>query len=377
MKIGIDYTAALKQSGGIGRYTRGLIKALAQLDQTNSYTLMCTPDGPDDGLLYYRSFTNFSSSQFPLPERWMTIGWHRFYLPVPVEWFSGRLDLFHSPNFILPPTNQAKTLLTVHDLSFIRHPQGAVNKLRRWLEKVVPRSLARADHVLADSISTRHDLTEVFGVSPEKISVVGAGVDERFRPVADPLRLERVQHRYKLPARFVLGVGTLEPRKNFTGLIEAFSQSPIRESHHLVIAGGKGWLYDDIFAAAESSPVANRIHMIGFVADDDLPLLYNLADVFAYPSHYEGFGIPVIEAMACGTPVICADNSSLPEVAGEAALQISATDTTALAEALHQLATDYSLRQTAIEAGFKQAQKFNWPDAAERLLAVYRNFLIN
>lgn len=374
MNIGIDYTSALKQGGGIGRYTRGLITTLAQLDRQHHYRLMYTPDSPLEGLRLFETYPNFSTHRYPLAERWLTIGWHRLFLPVPVETFSGPLDLFHSPNFILPPVRQTKTLLTVHDLSFIRHPQGAVDKLRRWLEKVVPRSLERADHVLADSESTKRDLMELFGTPAADITVVGAGVEPRFKPITEPAELQRVAKRYNLPSDFILSVGTLEPRKNFTGLIDAFSRSPVRETHHLVIAGGKGWLYDDIFAAAEASPVANRIHLIGFVADDDLPTLYSLADVFAYPSHYEGFGIPVVEAMACGTPVICADNSSLPEVAGNSALQVPATNIDALAGAMHRLAVDSSLRESVIASGFLQVQKFNWPAAAQRLLAVYQQF---
>ncbi len=373
LKIGIDYTAALKQSGGIGRYTRGLITTVAELDNQNSYTLMATPDAPLDGLQFFQNRPNFIHKLYPLAERWMTIGWHRLYLPVPVEWFSGPVQLFHSPNFILPPTHRAKTLLTVHDLSFIRHPQGAVTSLRKWLEKVVPRSLARADHILADSQSTKQDLIQIFNVSSHLITVVGAGVEARFQPVTDSRRLETVRRRYHLPPseKFILSLGTLEPRKNFTGLIQAYNRSPACQSHHLVIAGGKGWLFQEIFAAADSSPVADRIHLIGFVDDDDLPTLYSLADIFAFPSHYEGFGIPVIEAMACGTPVVCADNSCLPEVGGQAALQIGATDITALAEALHRLATDKTLRQKAIDEGFRQAQRFTWPATARRLLAVY------
>jgi glycosyltransferase involved in cell wall biosynthesis len=374
LKIGIDYTAALKQSGGIGRYTRGLITTLAQLDHQNQYTLLAPSDAPRHDLQTFQNHSNFNYKIYPLPERWLTIGWHRFYLPVPVEWLAGQLDLFHSPNFILPPTERAKTLLTVHDLSFIRHPQGAVAGLRQWLNRVVPRSLARADHILADSTSTKQDLIDIFKLNPTDITVVGAGVEERFQPIADAATLAAVRERYRLPEKFVLGLGTLEPRKNFTGLIAAFSQSSVRETHHLVIAGGKGWLYNDIFAAAQTSPVANRIHLIGFVADADLPALYSLADIFAYPSHYEGFGIPVIEAMACGTPVVCANNSCLPEVAGDSALQVTATDTAALAGTLTQLATNPALREHAVRAGFRQAQKFTWPAAAKRLLSVYQRF---
>lgn len=377
MNIGIDYTAALKQSGGIGRYTRGLITTLAQLDSHHHYTLLAPPDAPLVGLHSFQAYPNFNSKIYPLPERWLTIGWHRLYLPIPVEWLTGPFDLFHSPNFILPPVHRAKTLLTVHDLSFIRHPQGAVDSLRRWLNQVVPWSLARADHILADSTSTKNDLIELYQINADRITVVGAGVEKRFQPLTDSIRLEQVRQRYRLPPaeKFILGLGTLEPRKNFTGLIAAFTASPVRETHHLVIAGGKGWLYDDIFAAARTSPAADRIHLIGFVADEDLPALYNLADIFAYPSHYEGFGIPVIEAMACGTPVVCANNSCLPEVAGDSALQVTATDTSALAEALHRLATEPELRQQAIEAGFRQAGTFTWPAAATRLLQVYQRLL--
>ncbi len=375
MRIAIDFTAALKQSGGIGRYTRGLVTTLAALDRHNRYTLLATPDAPLDDLKSFQKYPNFQHKIYPLPERWMTIGWHRFYLPLPVEWFSGPVDLFHSPNFILPPVRRAKALLTVHDLSFIRHPQGAVETLRTWLNKVVPRSLERADHILADSVSTKADLIEIFSVEPARITVVGAGVEERFQPITDEGQREEVRQRYGLPPEpFILGLGTLEPRKNFSGLIRAFSQSPVRETHHLVIAGGKGWLYDDIFEAAATSAVSERIHLAGFIADDDLPTLYSLADIFAYPSHYEGFGIPVIEAMACGTPVVCADNSSLPEVAGESAVQVKATDLDGLAEALHHLATDHGLREKATVEGFAQARKFTWEAAATRLLGVYEQF---
>jgi glycosyltransferase involved in cell wall biosynthesis len=375
MLIGIDYTAALKQSGGIGRYTRGLVTTLAELEQQYSYQLLATPDAPAEGLQQFQAYKNFSHKLYPLPERWMTIGWHRLYLPIPVEWFAGPVDLFHSPNFILPPVRRAKTLLTVHDLSFIRHPQGALPKLRNWLNKVVPRSLNRADHILADSESTKHDLFDIFEILPERVTVVGAGVEERFQPITDQIILKAVRERYCLPEKFVLGLGTLEPRKNFTGLIQAFSQSLVRETHHLIIAGGKGWLYDDIFMAAANSPVSDRIHLIGFVADEDLPALYTLADIFAYPSHYEGFGIPIIEAMACGTPVVCANNSSLPEVAGQAAIQVIATDTGALSEALHHLATDALARNQAIDGGFLQAKKFTWSVATKRLLSVYQHLL--
>jgi glycosyltransferase involved in cell wall biosynthesis len=319
---------------------------------------------------------NFKLRFVPISDRWATILWYRLNLPLPVDVFTGRVDLFHGPSFTLPPSF-VPGLLTVHDLSFLRYPQGAHPALLAWLTKAVPRSLRRACHVLADSESTRADLIELMRVPAAQITVIGAGVEERFQPVTDPEARSRVRARYHLPDRFVLSVSTLEPRKNFPGLISAFNGlasvggKPTMDDLHLVIAGGRGWLYDEIFAAAKASPVPERIHITGYVADEDLPALYSLATLFAFPSNYEGFGIPVLEAMACGTPVVCADNSSLPEVAGDAALLVEATNADRLADAMRQLLIDTSLRETLIQRGYKQARKFTWEGAARRLLEVY------
>jgi glycosyltransferase involved in cell wall biosynthesis len=374
MNIAIDYTPAVHQAAGIGRYTRGLVAALARLDTRHRFTLLVL--GRAGARFTPNSLpANFTLRYAPLSDRWATVLWHRLNLPLPVDVFTGRTDLFHGPSFTLPPSF-APSLLTVHDLSFLRYPQGAFPPLLAWLSRAVPRSLRRARAVLADSESTRLDLIELMGIPAGRITVIGAGVDEHFRRVSDQPALAAVRARYHLPERFILGISTLEPRKNFTGLIAAFNRLAAAglPDLHLVIAGGKGWLYDDIFAAATASPVSQRIHFPGFVADEDLPALYTLADLFAFPSHYEGFGIPVLEAMACGTPVVCADNSSLPEVAGDAALLVPAADSQALADALHLLLIDTSLRESLVARGLEQVKKFAWEAAARRLLAVYETF---
>jgi len=375
MHIAIDYTPAVHQQAGIGRYTRGLVQALTRLDSDNRYTLMVL--GRTGAQFIPKTLpANFKLRFIPISDRWATVLWYRLNLPIPVELFSGQTDLFHGPSFTLPPSF-TPSLLTVHDLSFLRYPQGAHPGLLAWLIKAVPRSLRRARHVLADSESTRADLIELMQVPSERITVIGAGVEKRFQPVTAPETLARVRARYRLPNRFILSVSTLEPRKNLTGLIAAFNRMASSNALssmadlHLVIAGGKGWLYDDIFAAAETSPLRERIHFAGYVADEDLPALYSLATLFAFPSHYEGFGIPVLESMACGTPVVCANNSSLPEIAGDAALLIEATDTEALTDAMHQLVIDASLREGLIQRGYEQAGKFKWEEAARRLLDVY------
>ena len=370
MHIGFHYTSALRQQGGIGRYTRELINTLAILDTKNRYTLLVSKDSPLDKLPTLPD--NFQVKVMPLTEKIMTILWHRLYLPLWVDVGGGAYDIFHSPNFILPPLYNTCGLLTVHDLSFMKYPHKTVPKLQKWLSKTVPHSIKRATHVLADSMSTKNDLETMLNVPSKKISVVGAGVESRFKPIIDTHILNHVRQKYNLPTKFILGLSTLEPRKNFEGLIQAFNHvEPFFSDMHLVIAGGKGWLYESIFAEAESSSVSDKIHIIGFVDDDDLPAIYSMAEVFAYPSYYEGFGIPVLESMACGTPVVAADNSSLPEVMGEAGIMVPATDITALAVAIKELCCDHALRERYIQRGFEQASKFTWGKTADILLNVY------
>jgi glycosyltransferase involved in cell wall biosynthesis len=253
-------------------------------------------------------------------------------------------------------------------------PDCADAGLRAYLSRVVPRSVARASHVLADSESTRRDLTHLLGVSPDRVTVVYPGVEARFHPEQDAAALARVRQRYSVgDAPFVLGVGTLEPRKNWPALIRAWTR--LRQAsglpHRLVIAGGKGWLAEGIFAAAQASPYRDDIVFTGFVDDADLPALYAAAGVFAFPSRYEGFGIPVVEALACGTPVVCAYNSSLPEAAGDAALLVTCDDDAALAAALQRLIEDQALRQSLQAAGLAQAARFTWQSAAAALWQTY------
>ena len=322
MRIGIDYTAAVRQHAGIGRYTRNLIRALADLDRENRYTLFVAGGwGGGDGLGPWPD--NFRLRGLPLSDRWLNILWQRLRLPLPIQWVTGPLDLFHSPDFVLPPLGRTPAVLTVHDLSFLRVPQCFVPGFREYLEGAVSRAVDRARFILADSLNTRSDLIELMGVEPEGVGVLYPGVEARFAPIRNPAALDPVRSRYRLPERFVLGLGTLQPRKNFEGLVDAFGRLLAAHGHepafadlHLVIAGGEGWLYEEIMERIERSGLEHRVQLLGFVDDGDLPALYNLASVFAVPSWYEGFGVPLLEAMACGTPVISADNSSLPVAVG-------------------------------------------------------------
>ncbi|MFN2291996.1 MAG: glycosyltransferase family 4 protein [Anaerolineae bacterium] len=381
MRIGIDYTAAVRQQGGIGRYTRSLIRALSEIDTRNQYVLFVMGGHEaDDGHGNWPD--NFRLRPVPISDRWFNVLWQRVRVPVPVQVWTGRLDLFHSPDFVLPPLGRTPAVLTVHDLSFLRVPWCFVPGFRDYLEAAVSRSVRKASLILADSLSTERDLAELLGVELERVHVLYPGVDSRFRPVTDPEALGEVRQRYSLPESFVLGLSTLQPRKNFAGLIDAFGRLLAAEGGaqaiqglQLVIAGGSGWLSEDIQEAIGRAGLEGRVRVVGFVDDHDLPALYTLASAFAFPSWYEGFGVPVLEAMACGTPVVAADNSSLPEVVGEAGLLVGAGDADALAQALFSLLVRQDVRQRLVARGLERVRRFSWPASATALLQAYERTL--
>ena len=401
MRIGIDYTPAIWQGAGIGRYTRELVRAVIEQGGDFRYTLFYAAGGVERANPYLADLhqlraahPNVRAAPIPLSPRRLTQLWQRLRAPLPVELFTGPLDLLHAPDFVLPPT-RARTLLTIHDLSFLVHPECAVPSMVRYLSDAVPRSVRRADTVLADSQATRQDLARLLGYDPARVTVVYPGVSPRFRPLP-PEATEPVRARLGLPERFVLFVSTLEPRKNLVRLLEAFARvggwgmgasgfptpipHPPSPDLHLVLAGRRGWLYEDIFATIERLGLGDRVRLLDFVDDKDLPALYNLAWAFAYPSIYEGFGFPALEALACGAPVVTADNSSLPEVVGDpasssgeaAAVLAPAEDVAALAAALGRVVFDTALRARLREAGPLRARRFTWERAAQQVLECYR-----
>jgi glycosyltransferase involved in cell wall biosynthesis len=377
--IAIDYTPALRQQAGIGRIVRGQVQALCELN--SGYDLRLLVVGRTDSAA--RAAAPLRLHTTPLDERNMVRLWHRLDSPLPrVEWFTGGpLDLFHATDFVLPPSGARRKLLTVHDLAFLFYPDAAMPSLHHYLNVVVPRSVRRADAVVADSHHTARDLREQWQVPEERIHVVQGAVDHgQFRPVTDEQTLRGVRERYGIGAGpYILTLSRLEPRKNHVRLIAAFAEARAagRLPHRLVIGGGKGWLYEAIYARVEELHLEEHVCFTGFVADADLPALFSGAEFFAYPSLYEGFGLPILEALACGTPVLTGDNSCLPEAGGSGAIYVNSQDVSDIADGILRLATDDALRARLRAAGLEHAATFTWERSAGQLLAAYAHVLNN
>jgi glycosyltransferase involved in cell wall biosynthesis len=311
-------------------------------------------------------------SHWPTGRAPVRVAWEQVVQP----WVLRRIgaDLVHGPAFVSPVLAPCPAVVTIHDLSFLRFPALFRPGNRLYLAVLTRLSARRARRLIAVSAETASEVTRLLRVPAERIDVVYHGVDPTFRPLPAG-EVAAFRQRRGLPERFVLFVGTLEPRKNLVRLVEAFARISDgmdgRMRARLVLAGGKGWLYDELFARVEALGLDKEVVFPGYVASDELPLWYNAATVLAYPSLYEGFGLPVLEAQACGTPVLTSNVSSLPEAAGGAALMVDPYDVEALAAGLHRLLVDESLRHELRERGLAHAGQFSWTRTAEETARVY------
>jgi glycosyltransferase involved in cell wall biosynthesis len=261
--------------------------------------------------------------------------------------------------------------VTVHDLGYLHYPQAHTRWGRRYLQWSTAHNARTASQIIADSEATKRDLVEYCRTPPERITVVYPGHDPTFAPVRDPVQLNNVRERYGVPGRYALYVGTLQPRKNLGRLLAACAYLA-RECQdvHLVIAGKKGWLQESLLAQVRELGLQEHVHLTGYVPQRDLPALISGASVFVLPSLYEGFGLPVVEAMACGTPVICSRVSSLPEVVGDAALLIDPHDTADIARSIQRVLRDDRLQQDLTRKGLERASLFSWDRAAQQVLDI-------
>ncbi|MFH1390646.1 MAG: glycosyltransferase family 1 protein [Candidatus Margulisiibacteriota bacterium] len=295
------------------------------------------------------------------------------YLPLAL-WF-GRSTVLFSPSMVLPLCSGVPSVMVVYDLVFDLFPEyyrGRVNRL--YLRLFFGRSLNKAKFILAISENTRSDLVRLYNVPEEKVKVVHLAAGEEFKTVEDAALLTAVKERYRLPEKFILFVGTIEPRKNVRRLIEAYFCLPaeIKRTRQLVLCGQKGWGFAELKDWLDRQPEKKTVRFLDYVESRDLPLLYNLAELFIYPSLYEGFGLPILEAMSCGVPVITSNVSSMPEVAGEAAVLIDPKATGQLTGAMARILNDPELSRQLRQKGLEQAKKFSWEKAASATLALIK-----
>jgi glycosyltransferase involved in cell wall biosynthesis len=372
MRIALDYTPAISQGAGIARYTRDLVQALGRLDTADQYLLFSTE--PPAAERVFPEGANLQQRVIPLGRRNMTLLWQRLRVPVPVELFIGRADVVHGTDFILPPVAAARRVVTIHDLAYLTHPQCALPSLVAYLTAVVPRAVRAADRIIAVSQRTADDLVERLAVPRDKIRVIHLGISPAFSADRDEGAVKRLRQDLGLRDPFVLAVGTIEPRKDYETLIKAFAAARHEPDgpKMLVIAGRPGWLYEGVYAAVERLRLGDAVRFLDYVPDADLSALYHAASAVAMPSIYEGFGIPLVEAMACGTPLVCSTGGSLPEIAGDAALLVPPGDVDALAQAVARIVRDDDLRATLRARGLERARHFTWERAAAEHVEVYR-----
>ena len=370
MRICLDISPAVHRRAGLGRYAQELTAALLAIDTENEYVAFYNRpseaqiDPPLDRLSHLT--TNLPNKPWRMSVLLAQLA------RIPQDRLFPGVDLFHATDHLLPRLSRVRSVFTLHDLVFRFYPETHMPLNRWFLTLMMPHFLRAADMVIAVSECTKRDAMRLYGLDEAKIRVIYEGVDPRFRS-ADPETIEAVRARYGLPERFILSVGTIEPRKNLTTLLEAYRTLRDRGSDFkLVIVGRKGWLYEGFFRRLRELGLEGEVVFPGFVPDEDLPALYSAAELFVFPSLYEGFGLPPLEAMACGTPVVCSNAASLPEVVGNAAIMVDPYDVEGLAEAMHRVLADADLREELREKGLARARQFTWERTARETVAVYR-----
>lgn len=364
MLIGIDASRAVAaQATGTELYSQQLIRALAASAPGHRFRLYFNQT-PPAGFL---QAGNIEHRVIPFRRLWthVRLAWETAQHPP---------DALFVPAHVLPILHPRRSLVTVHDLGYLDFPEAHPAGQRFYLDASTRWNARAASRLLADSQATKADLIRRYRTPPDKIVVAYPGLDPSLRRIEDAQHVQAVKARYAIEGQYLLYLGTLQPRKNLARLIEAFGRSRTLGCK-LVIAGKKGWLYADLFRLAEKAGVADRVIFPGYVHDADKATLLSGAMALVFPSLYEGFGFPVIEAMACGTPVICSNTSSMPEAAGDAALLVDPLDTDAIAAAIDRVTADAGLRGQLVGRGYVQASRFTWQTCARAVLSALEDIL--
>jgi glycosyltransferase involved in cell wall biosynthesis len=364
MRIAVD--ARKLHDYGIGTYVRNVLKQLARQDEVNEYVLICRPEHVGLARELGPNFTDIAdgSKPYSMAEQ----------LSIPLDLRRHRIDLLHEPHYVLPPLVPCAAVVTIHDCIHLRFPQYLPNRLAHLYAKTfLWTATHQANRIITVSEASKRDILQYFRIPPEKIEVIYNGIDERFWIPPSEDEMERVRQRYQLTDPFILYAGNIRPHKNLERLIDAFQQ--LRRSGFdqlkLLIIGDEISKYATLRRAVHRHKLYKHVRFLGFVPDHTLAALYRLAAVFVFPSLYEGFGLPPLEAMASGTPVVTSNVSSLPEVVGDAALLVDPYDTEAIAGAVRMALTDEKLRADLRARGLARAREFSWASAAARVREIY------
>jgi len=365
VRVGIDAHALGSNLGGNETYTRNLIRGLGKVDPEGDYTLLLSAGRAHDPIVG----SDTMRRAVVRPDRALI----RVPFVLPLALARNNIDLVHV-QYVAPPLCPSRIVVTVHDIAYDRYPQYFTRKEVLRFRLLVPSTVRRAAVVLTVSEYARRELIARYLLPPDKVVVAPNAVDPVFRPIDDPHTLDAVKARYGTGGRYILCVGNLQPRKNVRTLIDAYVR--LRRSGvtraKLVLVGKAAWLSDDIFAAARDSGYMGDLVFTGYVPAADLAALYSAAAVFVYPSFYEGFGLPPLEAMACGSPVVCSNAGALPEVVGQAALTVDPYSAAAIAAAVARVLMDSSLRETLRHAGHRRASSFTAESSAAIVFSAYR-----
>lgn len=354
---------------GVGQYIDGLLSGLVSVDQQDEFILYCTRENVSN---YRFDANNLKPKVWGLPEAGRTIRLLHQYTFLHDEVRRNRYDVFHGLSNFLPVKRVCPYVVSIHDLTYFVQPERCPFIRRQYWYKMTGRTVKVADAIVTCSENSRRDIERFFPTSTGKVHVVPYGIRERYRPLTYDREGSTLPTR-NIRQPYVLFVGTLEPGKNVARIIDAFDAiASDHPDHLLVIGGGKGWLYEDIFQAAERARHKDRIRFVGHLNDTEVVDFMNFAEVLCFPSLYEGFGLPPLEAMACGTPVVTSNISSIPEVVGDAALLVNPREVGEIAAALQQVLGSQELRADLRSRGLQQAAKFSWEKAALRTLEVYR-----
>lgn len=373
MKIAINTLSLNRTKAGMGNYIFNLVNNLAILDRKNNYYIFVSDRNKDFFRIKQKNFRiiNLGKGVTKGLNRFL---WEQFSLPIYIR--KQGIDVLHSPGFVLPFLSKAKNVLTIADMTFINYPEVHTLLKRAYFSLLMPPSIRKADMVLAISESTKKDAVKLVNVNPKKIKVTHLAYGEEFKVMDKKKAKVFARTMYGIDSPFIIFVGMIEPRKNLIRIFEAFSEMK-KEGipHKLVIVGKTGWKYEKIFKSVDRLNLGKDVIFAGYIPDSDLAILYNAAEMLAYACLYEGFGIPILEAMACGCPVVTSNLSSMPEIAGDAALLVDPKEVQQIKSAMDRLIKDKKLRKDMIKKGLKRSSQFSWQRCARETIKAYEGMV--